>query len=67
MSARLPKVLSFCPLQPGEATEALRNRREWVADGRAKLQWGALVIPVRELTVEEWEAETAKFRGEPVH
>ncbi|MEA1832567.1 hypothetical protein U8607_10790 [Methylobacterium durans] len=53
--------------EPAEATKALRNWRNWVADGRAKLQWGALVIPVRELTVEESEAEAAKYREEPVH
>jgi hypothetical protein len=33
----------------------------------AKLQWGCIVIPSEQLTVEEWEMQTAHLRGAPFH
>ncbi|GEP04840.1 hypothetical protein [Methylobacterium oxalidis] len=60
-------LVSFVPLTDEEEADAKRNWRQWVADGRAKLQWGCIVIPAPKLTVEEWVAETTKYRGEPVH
>ena len=60
-------LVAFRSLTDEEAADAKLNWREWVADGQAKLQWGCIVITSEQLTVEQWEAQTAHLRGEPVH
>lgn len=60
-------LVAFRSLTDEEAADAKLNWRQWVADGRAKLQWGCVVIPSSMLTTEEWITETAHLRGEPVH
>jgi hypothetical protein len=59
--------MQFAITEDEEVADANLNWRQWVSDGRAKLQWGCIVIPSEQLTVEEWEAQTAHLRGGPVH
>lgn len=48
-------LVAFRSLTDEEAEDAKLNWRQWVSDGRAKLQWGCIVSPFERLTVEEWE------------
>ena len=47
--------------------DAVTNWQRWVRDGRASVYGSHMHIRAPMLTVEEWEAQTAHLRGEPVH
>jgi len=47
--------------------DAVTNWRQWVKNGRASVYGSHMHIRAPTLTVEEWEAQTAHLRGEPIH
>lgn len=63
-----PSIITACiPLTDEILRDAVTNWQQWVRDGRASVHGSHLHLRAPVLTVEEWEAETAHLRGEPIH
>jgi hypothetical protein len=65
-TGRITQIVNFTDCKD-TAAEAVANWQEWVRDGRAHRAGETLIIMLPSLTVEEWEAQTAHLRGEPIH
>ncbi|MDR7040518.1 hypothetical protein J2X36_005301 [Methylobacterium sp. BE186] len=63
---RITKLVNLAGHPRGVVADAVTNWGQWVADGRANRTGDTLIIHAPKLTVEEWIAQTAKERGEPV-